>query len=450
MVVQRNKPFKIWGRANSNASINVNASWNPGQLTTMADDSGKWSIIIPASPANPAPQTVTITNSNSSITLKNILIGDVWVCAGQSNLVYEVDSIAPFRGVLNYQSEISLANYPSIRALHLGTDYEMTPADSLMHSAKWQVCSPATVGNWSGVAYYFARKLNTDLNVPIGIIVSAVDGTSCEAWTSKTSFTSNPDLSAYSTINSATQLYNGMINPLINLPITGFIWYQGENNRHNKPSDYTNLNSVLIAGWREAFNQGQLPFYFVQMPPFAVDYYNTNPVGGNQVADDYAKFREAQSNILIKTSGTGMAVTMDVGEPANQHPRNKKPVGERLALLALKNTYSRDVQCYGPKFLSYTTSGNTAIINFVAGTATGLCTINNDPLNQYFFVAGNDHNFVKASAIIRGNQIVLTAPVNVPLPIQAIRYAFTNAPVTNLQNAAGLPAEPFRTDNWVN
>lgn len=450
MVVQRNKPFKIWGTAMVSATITANASWHDGTLTAKADGSGNWSITIPASAANATPQTISITDNSTTINLSNILLGDVWLCSGQSNMVFEMDSIAPFRGVLNYQSEVAAANNPSIRAITLQPDYEYTPKDSLTKPAGWQVCSPTTAGNWSGVAYYFAQKLNTELNVPIGIIVSAVNGTSCEAWTSQATFDANPSLSTYSSGNSATQLYNGMISPLTSLPISGFIWYQGENNRHNyPPSDYTHLNSAMIAGWRNAFGQGQLPFYFVQMPPFAVDYFTTVPVGGNQIVDDYAKFREAQADIL-SVAGTGMAVTMDVGEPANQHPRNKKPVGERLALLALKNTYNQNVKCYGPQYLSYTASGNSVTINFVSGTADGLNTINNQPLNQYFFVAGADQNFVQATAAISGNQIVLTVPQTVQLPVQAIRYAFTNAPVTDLQNAAGLPMEPFRTDSWTN
>jgi len=153
---------------------------------------------------------------------------------------------------------------------------------------------------------------------------------------------------------------------------------------------------------------------------------------------------------VLAVPNTGMAITMDVGEPGNQHPHNKKPVGERLALLALNNTYGQPVQCYGPQYASYTTSGNKATINFKQGTANGLNTINNLPLKQYFFVAGTDHNFLQASAVISGSQIKLTAPANTPLPIQAIRYAFTVAPVTNLQNSAALPMEPFRTDNWDN
>jgi sialate O-acetylesterase len=450
MVVQRNKPLKLWGTAPAGVKIAVKVSWYTDSIRTAADANGKWQVTIPAAAANANAQNITTkTNDSNHIVLNNILIGDVWICSGQSNMVMEVDSIPPFRGVTNYQAEIAAANYPTIRALTLQSDFTNSLSDTLNYPGKWAVCSPATVGNISGVAFYFARKLTTQLNVPIGIIVSAVNGTSCEAWIDRKTFINYADLLSYSNINSATMLYNGMINPFINLSITGFIWYQGENNRHNNPpSDYTNLNSALIQGWRSAFNQGQLPFYYVQMPPFAVDYYNTKPLGGDITLNDYAKFREAQANVL-NVPGTGMAITMDVGELRNQHPQNKKPVGERLALLALKNTYNKDVQCYGPRYSSFSTNANRATITFVAGTANGLNTIDNSPLKQYFFVAGANQVFYEATALISGSQVILTAPSSVAT-IQAIRYAFTNAPVTNLQNSAELPMEPFRTDNWVN
>jgi sialate O-acetylesterase len=449
MVIQRNKPLTVWGTAVASSPITINASWITGAVNTIADASGNWTVNINVGEANTSAQTITASASGSkSISLKNILIGDVWICSGQSNMVMQVDSIAPFQGVTNYKSEIAAANYPNIRVLTPQTDYETNPVDTLSQPALWTVCSPQTAGDISGVAYYFARKLNTDLNVPIGIIVSAVDGTSCEAWINEAAFQANPYLVSYAGINNATQLYNGMISPLKDLSITGFIWYQGENNKTNNPvSDYTKLNSALIVGWRAILNQGNLPFYLVQMPPFAQDYFTTTPVGGDPTKDSYAKFREAQANVL-NVLNTGMAITMDVGDPANQHPPDKKPVGERLALLAETNTYNQNVQCYGPQFWSYSINNTTATISFKNGA--GLNTINNQPLKQYFFVAGSDQNFVKANAQIVNDQIVLTAPAGFIAPIVAIRYAFTDAPVTNLQNSAGLPMEPFRTDNWGN
>jgi sialate O-acetylesterase len=449
MVVQRDKPFVIWGNATYKEKITINVSWNQTGFSAVADDQGNWQVSIPASPVNNTPQTITITGpDNSAIMFENILIGDVWVCSGQSNMVYPMDSIAPFRGVLNFQQEIAAANYPAIRMMNEQLDAEVVPQNNLILPAYWEVCSPATVDSMSAVAYYFARKLNTALNVPIGLIIAADNGSFCQDWTNEEVIESNSTLSLFYASHST--LYNGMINPLINLSIKGFIWYQGENNGHDVPaSNYTLLNDALIAGWRSKFNQPDLPFYLVQIAPFAEDYYTTTPVGGDTTLDYYGKFREAQSNIR-KVAGTGMAVTMDVGEAANHHPRDKEPVGERLALLALNNTYGQNVQCIGPQYASFTAVGAQVTVNFVANTANGLTTIGNQPLKQYFFVSGADQVFREGHAVISGNNIVITAPASTPLPVQAVRYAFTNAPVTNLQNSAGLPAEPFRTDNWSN
>ena len=450
MVVQRDKPFTIWGQATAKLKITINVSWNLSAFTTVADSLGNWFVVVPASAANVNPQTIIAkADGFDALVLTNIVVGDIWVCSGQSNMVMPLDSIAPFEGVLNYKAEIAVANYPLIRMLTLQEDQEALPVSNLGRSAIWSVCSPLTAGNVSAVAYYFARKLNITLNVPVGIVVSAVDGSYCQDWTNVGAVQSDPVLAATYLAGSST-LYNGMINPLINLSVKGFTWYQGENNQNdNPPSNYTRLNSALIQGWRGMFNQGTLPFYYVQLTPFAQDYNNTEPPGGDTTSDGLAKFREAQANIRAVT-GTGMAVTMDVGEPDNHHPRNKKPVGERLALLALNYTYGQSVQCVGPQFASFTTNQYTATVNFAPGTADGLNTIGNAPLNQYFFVAGGDQVLREGKAVINGNTIVITAPQSTPLPIMAIRYAFTEAPVTNLQNSAGLPAEPFRTDNWNN
>ncbi|HEY8781209.1 MAG TPA: sialate O-acetylesterase [Mucilaginibacter sp.] len=450
MVVQRDKPFAIWGKAPARLKIVVNVSWNITTFNTVADASGNWTVSVPGTAANASPQTIIAkADGFDAVILTNVVIGDVWICSGQSNMAYPVDSIAPFEGVVNYKTEIAAANYPFIRVLAVQDDYEATPAANLHFPVTWSVCSPATVGKMSAIAYYFAQKLNVSLNIPIGIIISAVNGSWCQNWTNVDAIQSDPVLSAKYLAGSSA-LYNGKINLLINLSVKGFIWYQGENNQHdNPPADYTRLNSALIQGWRTNFNQAALPFYYVQLTPFAEDYNSTNPVGGDLTSDYLALFREAQANIRA-VPGTEMAITMDVGEPANHHPRNKKPVGERLALLALNHTYGQNVQCLGPQYAAFAANQYTVVVNFVAGTATGLNTIGNNPLNQFFFVAGTDHLFRQGAATISGNTIIITAPQNTPLPIQAVRYAFTNAPVTNLQNSAGLPAEPFRTDNWSN
>ncbi len=450
MVIQRDKPASVWGTAPAGHTISVKATWNNSTFTTVSDGVSHWRVMIPAAPANTNPQQLTVTdNSASPITFNNILIGDVWICSGQSNMVMPVDSVSPpyngYEGVTDYQQEIAAANWPLLRVTSLQTDYESKPLYNLSYPAAWSSCDPNTVKAYSAVAYFFGRKLLTSLNVPIGLVVSAVGGTSCEWWTNKQQIDANPVLSGYYTDYRNSQLYNGMINPLRLMSVKGFIWYQGENNRSDRPvSNYTTLNSAMIKGWRNQFGQGTLPFYFVQMTPFDVNWDKYSEPRDN----DYAFFREAQAKVR-NVINTGMAVTMDVGDLKRIHPKNKKPVGERLAALALHKTYGIAVADAGPQYVSYTKNNYTATINFVAGTANGLTTVNNAALGQYFFVAGADSILRQATAVISGSKITVTAPAEMPLPIIAVRYAFTNYPVgANLQNDAGLPAEPFRTDKW--
>jgi sialate O-acetylesterase len=429
MVIQRDKPFTVWGTTTAGYKVTVKVSWNANDFATTSDKYGNWAIAIPAASANSNPQIITCTTDSAApVVLTNILIGDVWVCAGQSNMVMPVNMISPFNGVTNYKSEIAAADYPLIRASTVSQNLASVPLGAFASPAGWDACSPGTVGKWSGVAYFFAQKLFKSLQVPVGIIISGVNGSYCRDW------------------SEGGEEFNGMISPLNKLSIKGFIWYQGENDSHIIPvSSYTGLNKTLISQWRTVFKQGALPFYFVQMTPFAEDYYQTTPGGGDLLSDYYARFREAQANVR-EMPNSGMAITMDVGEPDNHHPQNKKPVGERLALLALKNTYGLPVECTGPQYLSWSQTGDNVTLNYVNGTANGLNTIDNKPLNQHFYVAGANHIFRPAVAAIEGENIVLTTGITV----QAIRYAFTNAPVTNLQNSAGLPAEPFRTDSWGN
>lgn len=447
MVIQRDKPAKVWGKAPAGTSITIAASWQNTPVTVTTTSAGIWEATIPASAANASPQTITITAAQqTSIKLDNILIGDVWVCAGQSNMVMPVGPLAPsFAGVEDYATEIAAANYPEIRSLTVAENYESNPLADFKTPSVWKACSPANVGQLSATAYFFARKLHTDLNVPIGIIISAINGSWCETWTNKAALQADPFLSGYIGAHQSSMLFNGMIAPLTQLPIKGFTWYQGENNQTTNPaSNYTKLNTGLIKGWRSEFNQGDLPFYYVQITPF--DDGNTN----NPSLNYLAKFREAQSNIGKGLVNVGMAVTMDAGEVKNHHPKYKKQVGDRLALLALNNAYGKNILAIGPRYESYTKYGNTVIIHFTDGTANGLSTLNNAQINQAFFVAGADKIFRQATAAISGNKILLTAPALTQLPVMSVRYAFTNYAVTNLQNNAGLPMEPFRTDDWDN
>ncbi|MBB5397351.1 sialate O-acetylesterase [Mucilaginibacter sp. AK015] len=445
MVIQRDKPARIWGYGKASGVVTVIASWSNGPLTATINSHGEWEVNLAAAPANAIAQTVSVsTPGETTITLTDILIGDVWVCAGQSNMVMPVGPLPPsFGGVENYEVEIADANYPQIRSLTVKEDYQSAPIDQFTNPSGWTICAPATVGGLSATAYFFARKLHTELNVPIGIIVSAVNGSWCETWANNAAL--QGPLSSYTGQHQSSMLFNGMIAPLSKLSVKGFTWYQGENNQKMIPvTDYTKLNIALINGWRSVFAQGELPFYYVQITPFDDD------ARGDETENYLAKFRETQMKVREGIGGTGMAITIDAGEKDNHHPRYKKQVGDRLALLALNRTYLKNVQCIGPQYASFSQSGNTITINFVNSTATGLTTMGNKPLKQYFFVAGADRVFRLALASISGDKIMLIVPNGTPSPVVAVRYAFTNYPLTNLQNNAGLPMEPFRTDNWTN
>ena len=450
MVIQRDKPASVWGTAPAGKTLYIKASWINNTDTAIAGKNNQWLATLPAAPANATPQQLYITDGANTVTFSNILIGDVWICSGQSNMVMPVDSVVPpfggFNGVVNYQQEIAAANWPLLRLISLQPDFAVKPAYDLNYPASWSSCDPNTVRAYSAVAYFFGRKIMTTLQVPVGLVVSAVNGSACQWWTNKKSVQSDPVLNAYYTGDSVSRLFNGMINPLKLMAVKGFIWYQGEANHTDQPvSNYTRLNSALIKGWRNQFGQGRLPFYFVQVAPFD---YNWSNGRSNPSDNKDAFFREAQAKVR-SVSNTGMAVTMDVGDVTHIHPKDKAPVGERLALLALHHVYGLAVQDVGPQYASCTFNTRTATIRFAGSSATGLTTKNNGALAQYFFVAGADSIFRQASATISDNKMLVTASPDTPLPLLSVRYAFTNFPITNLQNAAGLPMEPFRTDAWT-
>ncbi|MBL4676175.1 MAG: hypothetical protein JKY70_08240 [Mucilaginibacter sp.] len=443
MVLQRNKPIDIWGTGKPGSAIDVKDSWNT-EASVTTDSKGFWTAILPATVATDVPQSLTISTPNEkSITIGNILIGDVWICSGQSNMNMPLGNVSPFGGVENYQAEIAAANYPQIRSFTVKEDYEADPKEFLKFNSDWIACSPQTATNLSAVAYYFARKINIEQGIPVGIIVSAVNGSWCETWSPVEVFNNDRSLdNLYNNTHQSSQLYNGMINPLRKMSITGFNWYQGENNQNFIPyNSYSDLNVALIKSWRDKFIQGDLPFNYVQIAPF--DDKSTN----NPTLDGLARFREAQANVRAKVTKSSMVVTMDVGDVANHHPKYKRQVGERLATIALNRTYGKEVAFLGPKYQSYTQTGALITIKFESGTSTGLTTVNNTPLKQFFFVAGADKVFRQGEASINGDEIVIRVPKEIS-QVVAVRYAFTNYPVTNLQNVAGLPAEPFRTDSW--
>lgn len=462
MVIQQDKPFKLWGWGTAGDKITIEADWQYKPIITHVDVHGNWlaKINVPSAiPGDSRIHQIYIIHNQDTIKLNNLLIGEVWICTGQSNMELRMKAVPGWsKGILNGDQEASVANYPRIRLCKVDMGLEFSPMADC-HTT-WQVCNPKSAGDFSAVAYFFGRELYYRLDVPIGLVDAAIPATACQAFTNIDVLNTDTTLRKHfvdpytkgitdieAKNNKSTTLttllypglvYNKMIFPLKKLSIAGFAWYQGESNKDDTLL-YTRLCTTMLNGWRHDFAQGKLPFYYVQVAP-----YNWGKT--DSTADDYAKFRAAQARML-KVKNTGMAITMDVGEPDNIHPVNKKPVGIRLAKIALAKTYHlTSVTWQGPQFQKFRLMGDTVIVSFKpSGIGTGITTTDGKS-PRHFYLAGTDHKFYKARALIIKNHVVLYSS-NVHKPV-AVRYAFTNAPVTNLENAEGLPAEPFRTDNW--
>ena len=457
MVVQQGKPLVIWGKAPAGAKLQIRCSWQQKEKETFADASGNWrtEVQVPmAVPHSFTPNSIAVKSGSETKTLSNILIGDVWLCGGQSNMDMELKPFLPWLlGTDHYRMEIENAAYPQIRFFNVRTDFKANQQEDC--GGTWMVCSPQTAPMLSAVAYFFARQVFLKKGIPIGLVVSSVGGSSAQAWVSRDTLTADKVLQqkylyAYDTSARAkevldssvtfekvvrpTLFYNAMIYPLRHLRFTGALWYQGESNRHDSAM-YTRLNAALIRNWRNLFNHAQMPFYYVQVAPFNWGIKDTTLY-------DYAVFREAQAKVKEVVPYTGMVVTMDIADPTDIHPRNKQDVGYRLAKMALANVYGETNTVYtGPEYASHRVEGETLKILF-KNTGSGLVTNDGQP-PRHFYIAGADGVFHYAQATIEKNEVWLRSEkVKTPL---AVRYAFTNYPVTNLENAEGFPAVPFRS-----
>lgn len=454
MVLQQNKPLKVWGKAIAGQPVIIKADWLANETILVADkDSNFLGILqMPLAKENDFSKHVMSLESNGEkIELTNLLIGDVWFCSGQSNMQFSMKS------VIDSAKEIAAANYPNIRILNSKLNFSASPINNFM--GNWEECTPETITNFSAVGYYFGKALFKQLHIPIGLIFSGIGASTAQAfvpqnWLAADTMLNRVYLQPYlksnkskETINGSFSfekvtrpflLYNAMINPFINLSVKGFCWYQGESNRTERES-YTHLTQVLIKSWRQNFAQGSLPFYYVQIAPFFYDNTNFSLA-------DCAFFREAQEHIS-QLGNTEMVVTMDVGEGKNLHPKNKEPVGTRLAKTALNRTYGMlNISYKGPQYLYLEVSKHKSIIHFNAESIGSGLQTKDDKSPAFFTIAGANKVFYPAIATIINNTVMLTSS-KVKKPV-AVRYAFTNYPVTNLENKEGLPALPFRTDNW--
>lgn len=454
MVVQQNKPFKVWGYAPAGETVSIVTDWMKTPIKVIADANKKFGGIIPVPSIKSgdfSKHQLTVATANESIILNNLLIGETWICSGQSNMQFSMHE------TIDSAIEVPASNYPNIRLFSAGLNFSNDPIDSI--KGEWKECSPATVRNFSAVAYHFGHELYQALNVPVGIIFTGIGASAAQAYMPQDVLATDPLLDSvylqpylkspkskepmnggfsFEKVTRPFLLYNAVIHPFTNLSVKGFTWYQGESNRTERET-YTRLTQAMIESWRKNFGQGNLPFYYVQVAPFWYDK-------GDSTLTDYAFFREAQENIST-LSNTAMVVTMDVGEARNLHPKNKKPIGVRLAKTALNRDYGMlNISYKGPHYDYVSFEKNKAIIHFQPETvASGLMT-NDGNVPKYFFVAGADKVFYPTTAKIIGDIIEVTSS-KVRKPA-AVRYAFTNFPVTNLQNKEGFPAVPFRTDNW--
>jgi sialate O-acetylesterase len=440
MVIQQDTLVSIWGCGIPGQDVVITGSW--GQTVTVKPDANcKWSAKLQTPKAIPgqAPKyTLTFTDINSTITINNILIGDIWLCSGQSNMEYAMNGNVP-------QTEIANANYPNIRLYLMPKTSSSTPLTNWIGG--WKECNPATVLNCSAVAYFFGREIynNPETQIPIGLVVAASGGTPCEAWTRREVLAATPEFKtkyldpydASPSIKGATTFYNSMISPIIPFNIKGFVWYQGESNV-SSATLYTKLCTAMLQDWRTLWGKANLPFYFVQIAP----YGNATDLTYNS-----AILREAQTNMLT-VPNTGMVVQMDiVSDITSLHPHNKPDVGKRLAQLVLSKTYGENILTSGPVMNSYTIEGSNVRIAYKAETlGQGLTTVDGT-YPKCFRIAGADKKFYNAMAVIEGNEVVVSSEL-VTNPV-AVRYAFSDAPVPNLRNIDGLPAYPFRTDSWT-
>lgn len=445
MMLQQATSVKIFGMADAGEKITVKASWGAENRATAAAD-GKWELYLVTPAATSNPQSLEIKGKSCTERIENVLIGEVWLCTGQSNMEFPICRQGDgswATGMLGAEEELADSDYPEIRLFQVV--HQLAPdggKDDV--EGKWTVCNAGDLYDFSAVAYVFGKRLHKELGVPVGIVQDTWGGTIIEAWTSMEIMENNPDyadvLERYSLEKMEkagypwkvpSTLWNGMIVPIAGFTVKGNIWYQGESNVF-ADKHYAQALINLINSWREVWGQPDMPFYFAQIAPYA----NAPSLG----------VRDAQFQVWLESGlkNVGMVATVDVGDSIDIHPRNKKAVGERFARWALAKQYGRDVACSGPVFKSLSQEDGRLVLEFDYAEG-GLSTSDGEPVKA-FEVAGSDKVFRPAIAEIKGGMIEVYSP-DVAEPV-AVRYAWKDFCRVNLVNADGLPAVPFRSDSW--
>jgi sialate O-acetylesterase len=443
MVLQQQTDVAIWGWAKPGSTVQVTSSWNKKKYTAKAGSSGKWKMKI-STPTAGGPYEIVISDG-SPVTLHNVLIGEVWLCSGQSNMEMPMKGFRD-QPVTGSNDAIFNADNDQVRLYIVPRSVKINAQDTSKNSS-WKIASPESVNNFSATAWYFARILQQRLKVPVGLVNISYGGSPAEAFMSEAALKEFPDikiptLSDSAKVNNkvATTLYNGMLHPFIGYTIRGCIWYQGETN-YDRPDQYEKLFPAMVKQWRDDFGQGEFPFYFAQIAPY--NYSQFQPAGQSNKLNS-AYLRDAQRKACGKIPNSGMVVLMDIGEENNIHPANKEAGGKRFAYLALAKTYGQKGFSFtSPSFDSVTISGNIVTVKF-KDAPNGLTSFGK-PLTN-FEIAGSDKIFRPAKASIYRGTVLVSSP-DVATPV-AVRYAFKDFVVGELFSTEGFPVSSFRTDSW--
>ncbi len=435
MVLQQQNDVAVWGTANKNSTVKIVTSWNDKKYTTKAAEDGHWKLKI-STPQAGGPYSLTISDGKI-LTLENVLIGEVWVCSGQSNMQM------PMKGfnnqpIMGSMDAIIASPNSMIRLFTVGLNSSLSPLEDF--KGKWDNCDQESTEKFSAIAYYFGRMLQKTLNVPVGLIHSSWGGTAIQTWMSEGSckefdfikmvtdpaYPKNPP-------RAPASLFNAMINPMVGFGIRGVIWYQGETNRP-EPENYLKMFPAMIKDWRNKWEVGDFPFYYVQIAPHGI----------NDVKPNTAFLREAQLKTSTIVPNVGMACALDVGEQANIHPANKEILSKRLAYLALSQTYSiKGINPISPIMKTMIIKSDSVRLSF-ENAQNGLTTFGKEL--SLFELAGADKVFYPANATFFQNGILVKS-ASVPVPV-AVRYAFKNFVTGNLFGTNGLPVSSFRSDDW--
>jgi len=438
MVLQRNAEVRIWGKAIPTQKVNVFTSWNKVSTITTADEKGNWILKVKTTDAG-GPYSILIRSNTEKLQLTNVLLGEVWLCSGQSNMEMPVKGFED--QPISRSADILMdAQNDRIRLFNVEHASLKSPQDTSV--GQWKIANAVTVSKFSAVGYLFAKQLQQKLNVPVGVICSAWGGSRIEPWMDAQTLATFPNALAQTTFDGiqpqhrASTLYNGMIAPIQNMVIKGALWYQGESNIINY-YEYAGLMQAMVAQWRKNFDVGEFPFYFVEIAPYPYPYKG---------ALNSALQRESQCKAYSLIPNAGMVSTIDLGDEDWIHPAEKATIAKRLSLWALSETYHQDGLPYKtPTFSTMEVKDSVATLSF-QHVLLGLTSFGRKV--TCLEIAGADKVFYPAQMSMAKKQLKVWS-ANVKAPV-AVRYAFSNYPKTEgyLYNTAGLPVPSFRTDNW--